>query len=308
MFERYGIDIFRLKSHISQEQALDHYSTLFELDSWLKTQPVTVTSPKRQSELVISLTTIPERIGTLYLVIESLLRQTLKADHLCLWLDTENFPDEEKLPDTLIKQKKRGLTIHFCDNIRSYKKLIYTLESHPDAIIVTADDDMLYYPGWLEDLYNAHLREPDVVHCHRGTHIGFDKRGRLLPYGRWGFNEKFRGTSSLLVFPTGCGGILYFPGCFDGEVFNRDIYVSECPTGDDIWFRAMTLKRGIKGRVIPTTPPINQGSFLTGIYEVPITGNITLDTINNGQKRNDEQIKRIFNRYQIEEVLRNGCD
>ncbi len=49
----------------------------------------------------------------------------------------------------------KGLTIDWCEDIKSYKKLIPTLKKYPDAIIVTADDDLIYDNKWLEQLYNA---------------------------------------------------------------------------------------------------------------------------------------------------------
>ena len=56
------------------------------------------------------------------------------------------FPQrEENLPRDLLKLRSFGLTIDWCENLRSYKKLIPAIEKYPDDIIVTADDDVFYH-------------------------------------------------------------------------------------------------------------------------------------------------------------------
>jgi hypothetical protein len=77
--------------------------------------------------------------------IETLLNQSHKADKVILWLAEEEFPNKEKgLPRELIQLIKSGLTISWCRDIKSYKKLIPALEKYPKSIIVTADDDLYY--------------------------------------------------------------------------------------------------------------------------------------------------------------------
>lgn len=40
--------------------------------------------------------------------------------------------------------RDKELTIDWYHDIKSYKKLIPTLQKYPDSIIVTADDDIIY--------------------------------------------------------------------------------------------------------------------------------------------------------------------
>ena len=100
----------------------------------------------KDEEIIVSLTSFPERMEDINYCIYSLLTQSLKPNKVVLWLANEEFPNKEKdLPKSLLDLKKNGLTIKWCDNYYSYKKLIPSLREYPDSCIVTADDDFYYY-------------------------------------------------------------------------------------------------------------------------------------------------------------------
>ena len=123
-----------------------------------------ISSSKRKPELIVSLTSFPQRIYDLHFCIYSLLKQSLKPDKIILWLGQDEFPNKEKdLTEDLIKFTRMGLTIRFCKDIGSYTKLIYALREFPDDIIITADDDIYYEKNWLEKLYNAYKKQPDMI-------------------------------------------------------------------------------------------------------------------------------------------------
>ena len=145
----------------------------------------------RAEEIIVSLTSYDKRIDYVKYTIYSLLNQTFPPDKLILWLDEDSFPQREKnLPRDLLELQKFGLTIDWCENLSSYKKLIPALEKYPDKIIVTADDDLFYLPDWLKVLYEEHLKNPDCVIAHRAHRIRLDTRGNLFPYKLWQFEIK----------------------------------------------------------------------------------------------------------------------
>ena len=145
----------------------------------------------RAEKIIVSLTSYDKRINDVKYAIYSLLNQTFPPDKLILWLDEDSFPQREKnLPRDLLELKNFGLTIDWCENLRSYKKLIPALEKYPDDIIVTADDDIFYRSDWLKILYDAHLENPDCIIAHRAHRIRLDTRGNLFPYVQWQFEIK----------------------------------------------------------------------------------------------------------------------
>jgi glycosyltransferase involved in cell wall biosynthesis len=192
------------------------------------------------NELIVSLTSYPPRIGTAHQAIETLLRQTKKPDRLILWLAESEFPGKERdLPAELLNLVPRGLTIEWCENIKSYKKIIPALKKYPDALIGIADDDNLYADDWLQKLYDSHLKNPDAITGARVRRIGLSERGEIQPYCRWRLSAG--GPPSFLNLLTGVGGALYPPGSFHEDVAREDLFMALAPRADDLWLWAMAV-------------------------------------------------------------------
>ena len=146
-----------------------HYNAQFN-------RTIGVTDTKRNTPIIVTLTTIPERIDRVYLAVETLLKQSIKPDRLILWVKKSDFSLEKlsnknRYTKKLIQQKLRGLQIEFCEDLFSYSKIIHTLKKYPDAIIVTADDDLYYKKHWLKELYESYLINSDYIHCHMARYI-----------------------------------------------------------------------------------------------------------------------------------------
>ena len=120
-------------------------------------------SPSPGRQLVVSLTSYPERLAVVHLTVESILRQELKPTAIVLWLSEDEIAPSD-VPANLRRQQERGLDIRFVPgNYRSYKKLIYAAQHYPDAVIVTADDDVCYPKHWLRDLWAASQESPEKI-------------------------------------------------------------------------------------------------------------------------------------------------
>lgn len=211
--------------------------------------PISVLKLKRPFPIIVSLTSYPPRIQSVYKTTETLLNQTLKADKVVLWLAEEEFPNKEKdLPAELIAQTQRGLEIAWCHNIRSYKKLIPALKAYPDAVLVTTDDDNYYHPDWLEKLYRAYLNNPDCIQCHRITKVALDRNGEFVVFPG---GKDFWRFPSYLNKLVGAGGVLYPPHCFHPDVLDEEKFMTLAPTSDDIWFWLMAALAGYRVNVVP---------------------------------------------------------
>ena len=205
------------------------------------------TNDNNDNNIIVSLTSFPDRINTIWITIESLLRQTHKPQKILLWLAKKQFPEEEKsLPNNLLNLKKRGLTIKFCEDLKSYKKFFYTAKLYNDKIIITADDDVIYPNDWIEKLVHTYTNNQDCICCYRAHQIKLDNNFKPLKYKEWNLlSNKIKGPSHLLL-ATGVGGILYPPSFFSSETLDIDLIEKLCPLTDDIWLKVIELKKNIK--------------------------------------------------------------
>lgn len=201
---------------------------------------------EKMFNIIISLTSYPDRINTIHQTIESLLNQSMKASKIILWLAPEQFPNKEAdLPKSLLALKEKGLTIDWYHDIRSYKKLLPTLKKYPEAIIVTADDDNIYQYNWLKKLYENYLKFPNDIQCHRVTKFIYNGSFNVITGGF----SYYKGASYLNKL-VGLGGVLYPPHCFYKDILNEDLIKKLAPTNDDQWFWFMAMLNKVKIRVV----------------------------------------------------------
>ena len=232
-----------------------------------------ITDVKRERKVIVSLTSFPARIDTVYITIKSILMQSLKPDLIILWLAHEQFPQKEnELPRNLLELKKYGLAIEWCHDIKSYKKLIPAMRIYPNDIIVTADDDVYYERHWLKRLYMSYLEAPGYVHCHRVTRFYIENGEYKIKLGEF---EQYP-VPSYLHKLTGVGGVLYPPHSLHGDVLDEDKFTRLAPTNDDIWFWFMAIINGTKVNVVKNNIPRIQAikSTLDGecLYKINNSG------------------------------------
>lgn len=195
------------------------------------------------SDIVVSLTSYGARVAdTLPLVLYTLLTQTIKPGKIVVYLDKINWSDE-KLPNILRHLQKVGVDIRYCEDIRSYKKIIPALSDFPNNPIVTVDDDFYYDVHMLEWLLNAYQGLPRKSVVGLWACIVAPKEGEYLPYNTW-VDCKFKTNDSKFALYTGYG-TFYPPHIFDDEVSNSDIFMKLCPTADDIWMWVMEQRLNI---------------------------------------------------------------
>lgn len=244
-----------------------------------------------QPQLVVTLTSYGRRAAkTVPHVLASLLVQTRRPDRIILWLDDVNF-SEERLPRRLaVMRDKYGVEIRFCEDMRSYKKLVPTLKLCPEDILVTVDDDLLYKRRLLERLYEAHLETPTMRLCPLG-HLPVMENGSFAPYRRWTHNVMYQ--SDKPVFPLGGSGTLYPPHSLHGDVTNRELFTRLAPQADDVWFWAMGEMAGTKTRLIDFGYPFYQIDLL---YQA-LHKDASLMASNLHEDNNDVQIRNVMGHY-----------
>ena len=241
--------------------------------------------------VIVSLTTFPGRIGIVHKTIQSLKNQSFKADKIILYLSEKEFPKKmREIPTSLKELQDNRFEIHWVKKtLFSFQKLIPALKEYPEAIIVTADDDILYSRNWLELLVSAYQESPNCIHCHRAHRIKF-KHGKVMSYNDWA-KERRNESVAYNNFLTGVGGVLYPPHCLDEDITNDKVFLKICPKADDIWIWAMALKHHTKIHVLKeniTSLDVTPGS----------QDGACLFKINTGEKcYNDVQLQNVFEKY-----------
>lgn len=185
---------------------------------------------KRETELVVSLTSEEHNFKILPITLSSLLNQKLKPDRIILWLDQDGY-DLTTLPYEITKFIKNGLEIRFIKDLGEYNKTIYPIKEFQKSIVVTAKENVYYPSDWLKKLYISYIASPEDIHVHKTIHKSEEK-------------------SDFEYIPNSLGGILYPPNCFTKEALREDIFLQNAPESDNVWFWLIAVLNGRKIRVV----------------------------------------------------------
>lgn len=247
--------------------------------------------------IILSITSIPERVELFLGALGWLAQQTVRPQATVIWLGEEQFAPAARRALAARFPLPAGVELRYRPDLGPQTKLLYALREFPAMPVVTADDDIIYPPFWLEQLYASYRAAPEHTHCYRAHMIRLTDEGGLAPYREWGWLAPgVRGPSQLL-FPTGTCGALYPPGALDAQVFDLDSMRQLCPTNDDTWFKAMALLRGTAAQKVCATS--------LEFPHIPGSERRMLWTIN--ADRNDDQLAAVFARYGLYARLVEGA-
>lgn len=250
-----------------------------------------VTNRKRRQKIIVSLTTYPKRIGTIWLTIETLLRQSMKPDEIILWLADSQFPNGmSDLPERLLRLQQRGLTIRFCEDLRSHKKYFFALQEYHQDLVILADDDMFYPRDTVQKLMRMHKRWPADICCMTAQVIEPDFRADPSRWRNPRLDERnLQHTDRIQAF-TGSGTLIP-PASIHPDAFDREKIRQMCLHADDLWVTFMALRNGTK-----LTTSRNWRAFPISIYG---TAEGSLYYINAEENQNDVQWKNLLDNYDI---------
>ena len=241
-----------------------------------------------KKRIIVSLTTFPARIHLIPQVLDSIFRQTKKADKILLWLAEEQFPQrEQELPPQLIQYAREGtLSIRWCDDLKPHKKYFYAFQEYPDDLIITIDDDLLYPSDLIASLYASYLLFPNAVSAGRTNLIVVTEQNEILPYRSWIHEtDNCIHQPSMQLMATGVGGILYSPSLFRKEFLDASAIRKTCLWADDLWLKAMELVCDV---------PVVLARSCESLQFLPSSQNVALHQINVAQGKNDIQLQNII--------------
>jgi hypothetical protein len=252
---------------------------------------VGVTNRKRKQKIIVSLTTYPKRIGTIWLTIETLLRQSMKPDEIILWLADTQFPNGlADLPEKLLRLQKRGLTIRFCEDLRSHKKYYHALLEYPHDLVVLADDDMFYPRDTIRKLMKMHRKWPKDICCMTAQVIEPDLHTPPSLWRNPRLDERALQHSDRIQAFTGSGTLIP-SDALHPDAFDRDRIRALCLHADDLWVTFMALRHGTR-----ITTSEKWRAFPISIYG---TAEGSLYYINAEENQNDVQWKNLLDNYEI---------
>jgi len=249
------------------------------------------TDQKKIIPVIVSLTSIPSRLGTLHLVIRSLMDQEVLPKKIVLWLHDDL---KNSIPQKLSKLEGELFEIRFSSLTCSHRKLIHSIKAFPELPIVTCDDDLMYRRDWLSKIYAAHLKRPNKIIGNRTVHINHDENDHPIPFKKWNYPTD-KTANPMAATPIGAWGVLYPPESLSAKVTNADLFLKLAPKADDLWFKAMALVNGtvsIQASNVPKEP-------------IPIAGTqkIALKNENLGLDKNTEQWNELNEYFNLADII-----
>jgi hypothetical protein len=151
----------------------------------------------------------------------------------------------------------------------------------------------------VENLLNAYKYNPALIYFCRGHRMKTDENGLLVDYNNWDWCiSDFQ--INKYNFPTGVAGCLYPPHCLHTDVTDKSLFMTFAPKADDVWFKAMALLNGTLSQKVYTHNS-------NGVDYIDLNGEAQTKTAlfnTNGSGENDEQIKTVFERYNLYDKLK----
>lgn len=276
--------------HCKKEQA-NRYRDLLQQE-WKKVfarrEHKQVNRKKRDIPIIVSLTSIPERLPYLQYPIRCMLHQTIKPDKIVLYLDKERFADD-KLPSELLQLRENGLEIVYVEDLGPHTKYFYALQTYRDCYVITIDDDKYYNNMAIRDLLRAESKYKGAICARRVVALKFTQRGIPYPYRSYReLNEKVACKGKQLL-ALGVGGVLYPPRCLEHADYDIETIRRIAYRGDDIWLKAQELQQGLD---VVKVECINQ--------DIPVQGTQVVALCKeNHAHGNDNIIKEVFRHYNL---------
>ena len=249
-----------------------------------------VKKTKNNEKVIVSLTTYQKRFEDVKLAIKSLGFQTKKADRVLLYID--DYEDKDTVTRNFSKLEQFGVEIiRVPEDLKPHKKYYFAIKSNPDAIVITIDDDCIYWPWTISSLLKTHKKHPTAVCARRVSKITYDENKNIEPYNSWKQSYIKELKPSSLLIATGVGGVLYPPHALPPEAFEVDAIKRYCYEADDIWLKIMESMNRVD--VVWTK------CLLMHPIEIEEESGGGLAALNVGANRNDMYLRNTLNAYDL---------
>lgn len=192
-------------------------------------------------ELIVSLTSFPQRITYVKQVVKSIIDTNIDKEiyKLVVVLSTEEFINKENdLPEDLVNYcNDNNIEILWYNrNIRSHKKLIPVIKKYPSLPVLVIDDDIIRTPEWFKMFINDRRKYPEDILCMRCDDYITDTFECIHDRSNFEDGVKFEDIIYHNRPSNGCGGTLYPPYTFKDQIFfDEDLIMKLSPSSDEMW-------------------------------------------------------------------------
>ncbi|MDQ6911663.1 MAG: glycosyltransferase family 2 protein [Verrucomicrobiota bacterium] len=209
----------------------------------------------KNRRLIVSFSTLPDRIANLRPILECMLGQTRPPDEIFL-----------AIPNFSVRQQRGYVIPSFLQEMPTVRvvcverdwgpatKFIPALQNElaagrADTAIIVLDDDRIYPRDTVESYLHWTTELPDAALCFRGAKMprNFDWRVSEMTHG-----HRIR-TPQRVAVVTGAGSYLIKPRFFDESLWDYSAAPEAAFYMDDIWISGCLDRRGIKKFVVPAS-------------------------------------------------------
>lgn len=245
--------------------------------------------PDRRAKrrIIVSLSTLPDRIGNLEPTIRSLLEQTRPPDEIVLSLPDSSTRQARPytLPDYLSRLPVRilycgrdwGPATKFIPIVQEELR-----EGRGDTLIMVVDDDRIYPAHAVETYLHYNHELPDAALCFRGAPM---PAGLKWTKPKLCLGAKIRRPRKVAVM-MGCGSYLIQPRFFDAQLWDYSAAPAAAFYMDDIWISGWLDRGGVAKYVVPTEAMMRNNPLQRST--------MTLDEVPNGRRWSNNEVIRFF--------------
>jgi hypothetical protein len=238
--------------------------------------------------IIVSLSTMPDRIGRLQPALDSLLKQTRPPDEIVLAVPRFSIRQKRgyQIPNYLLRIPK--VRILRCEkDWGPATKFIAVVQDElaagrTDTLIMVVDDDRIYPRDSVELYRHYHAQLPDAALCFRGGPIPRSLNWRDCKIE---FGVDLR-TSKQTAIITGCGSYLIQPRFFDSSLWDYSIAPAGAFYMDDMWISGCLERRGVSRYIIPASAMMR-----TALRQL---GTMTLHDVPSGRRHHNNETIAFF--------------
>src|ERR1700693_4393 len=238
--------------------------------------------------IIVSLSTMPDRIGRLQPALDSLLKQTRPPDEIVLAVPRFSIRQKRgyQIPNYLLRIPK--VRILRCEkDWGPATKFIAVVQDElaagrTDTLIMVVDDDRIYPRDSVELYLHYHAQLPEAALCFRGGPIPRSLNWRDFKIE---FGIDFRAPKQTAVI-TGCGSYLIQPRFFDSSLWDYSVAPAGAFYMDDMWISGCLERRGVDRYIIPASAMMR-----TALRQL---GTMTLHDVPSGRRHHNNETIAFF--------------